>query len=155
MIFVLRHAEAISNVMTTNEINPPLTKKGIEDCDKICGYYDHIICSPLLRCKQTIEHSNISYHEIEYLDLVREHMVEKCDLIREGEGRENEIDILNRIELFKKHLKDKKYKKKSILICTHADFIWYLTSKVNEGRNNLRTGTWTENGQILNIIDCL
>lgn len=59
MIYVLRHCEALHNIKRVHDYDTDLTLVGVNHAKTLGGYYDYIICSPLKRCRQTLEYSNI------------------------------------------------------------------------------------------------
>lgn len=64
-----------------NLIDCGITKKGKKECKKISGNYDLIISSPMRRCLETLEFSNIEYNKKDLIicDLFREIQIEICD----------------------------------------------------------------------------
>lgn len=164
VVYLLRHCESIFNIDQTSDIKDcGLTEKGIQQAKLLKGYYDEIICSPMLRAKQTLEYSNIkSVKRTWYWDEIREVKKDMCDF-KEGEEFviENEDSILERVKTVKEHIKyyliPKNELKKpigSLLIIGHADFFWYLTSKIKTEINeegfemDERFGIWLDNGEL-------
>lgn len=147
MIYLLRHAESFYNATKIDEINTSLSDKGIKQARELEGEYDLIYCSPLLRCRQTLQHSKITANDIQILELIREHKTNKCDFMEGEEYKiESELELLQRVCKVKKILEGVKDKK--VLLVGHADFFWYLTSKIIDGE---RFGTWLDNA----ISECL
>ena len=147
-IHFLRHAESEYNADRNNKIkNCSITQKGIEQSTKINSTsYDLVICSPLKRTIQTLEYSNIKYKKLEYNILFREHKTDICDFFEDEDViYESEEDIINRINECRILLLKKIKKYENILIVGHADFFWYLSSKIIE---NERFGTWLSNCEI-------
>ena len=147
-IHFLRHAESEYNSDRNNKTkNCSITQKGIEQSTKINSTsYDLVICSPLKRTIQTLEYSNIKYKKLEYNILFREHKTDICDFFEDEDViYESEEDIINRINECRILLLKKIKKYENILIVGHADFFWYLSSKIIE---NERFGTWLSNCEI-------
>ncbi|CAF1059234.1 unnamed protein product [Rotaria sp. Silwood1] len=154
-IYILRHGESKYNANPLDDIiDCPLTSLGIEqstylDKSSYPKHYSLIISSPLRRCLDTIKLSKINSDHFEINDLFREiYSGCKSDLLYDNEfiSIENEQFIQERI----KRINDYLYKKKelnisNILIVTHADLVWYLTSYEINGE---RFGTWLNNAQL-------
>lgn len=157
-IYFLRHGESKYNANPLDDIiDCPLTSYGIEQSIKIKScfesypkHYSLIICSPLRRCIDTIKLSGITFDEFEINNLFREiNSGSKCDLLYENEPFliENEQDIKERIIYINNYLIEKKSLNKysTILIVTHADLIWYLTSYEINGE---LFGKWIDNAHL-------
>jgi phosphohistidine phosphatase SixA len=141
-ITFIRHGESIFNKYKNDIKDCGLTDHGIDQSKKIDGDFDYIICSPLKRCLQTLENSNIKNKNIfEINHLFREYKTDKCDFLEfENENYENEEEILNRIEESKKYLSLLDHL--NICIISHSDFIFYFTSIK---KNNELFGKWLSN----------
>lgn len=148
----LRHCESEFNAdrKRGNIINCALTAKGIEQSKQHDENYSLVILSPLQRAQQTFYFSKIQTKKVVIWYEVREVIQEICDLI-EGEifQEENEKEILERIEKFKRKLSELAQHYQKILVVTHADFIWWLTSKI--GEDGERYGKWIDNGDIIDL----
>lgn len=154
-IYFLRHGESVFNENPNNDlIDCSLTLNGIEqskqiDFNSYPNHYSLIICSPLRRCIQTFENSKITFDQFEINDLFREIRSGcKSDLLNENENIiiENEEDIQLRINQINNYLIEKKQSNISnILIITHADLVWNLTSYIFNGES---FGTWLNNAQL-------
>lgn len=142
----LRHAESEFNIGISTE-DSPLTLKGIDQASKLSGTYDLVICSPLRRCIQTLEYSNIKYSSMIVCHECREYISDKSDLLP-GEPiiMESELNLINRVTKFKNYLQS--LSEKNILVITHADFIWYLTSNIVQSE---RFGRWVLNAEIVDL----
>lgn len=149
IIDLLRHAQTdfnaeidkISKNISINEI-------GKQQCQsqKILKNYDTVICSPMNRCKETLfAIKGITYNELIYSSLCREHKIHNCDFLEEEDETilETEEDLCYRVEQFKKFLSQ--FQDKNILVVSHGDFLWYFTSKIVQGE---KFGQWLENCQI-------
>jgi len=154
-IYFLRHGESTFNDNPINDsIDCPLTLNGIEQAKKIDfssfpNHYSLIISSPLRRCLDTLKNSKLSFDQFEINDLFRE-IRSGCqsDLLNENENIliENEQDIKQRINQINFYLLEKKQLNISnILIVTHADLVWNLTSYQIDQEF---FGTWLNNAQL-------
>jgi broad specificity phosphatase PhoE len=106
---------------------------------------DLILCSPLRRCVETFMHLNVDGPVI-FTTLCREHKVDACDFFEHEDPQdlESEPVLLHRVERFKEYLQQLGESFKTILVISHGDFIWYLTSRVMGGE---RYGQWLGNGE--------
>ncbi|CAF1193848.1 unnamed protein product [Rotaria sordida] len=154
-IYIVRHGESTYNANPLDDtIDCPLTSNGIEQSIKLNSssypnYYSLIVSSPLRRCLDTIKLSNISCDHFEINNLFREiYGGCKSDLLYDNEtiSIEDDQQIKQRIQLINYYLLEKKQSNISnILIVTHADLIWNLTSyQINEET----FGTWLNNAEI-------
>ena len=96
-VYLLRHAESDYNVDPINKdfIDCSLTLNGQQQAAALNlspHSFDLILCSPLRRCRQTIDHSSLfqssSHAKLETCLLLREQLKAKCDLL---EGEETEV----------------------------------------------------------------
>jgi len=146
-ISLLRHAESKFNTGESNQEDVGLSKQGVQRASELKGEYDLIICSPLRRCRETLKYSKLKATEIQIDPLVREHITERSDLLPdEPYQKESDDAVVRRVEDFKE--KVQLYSGK-ILVITHADWIWYATSKILEGE---RFGTWVGNAEIITLF---
>ena len=162
MVEFLRHCESFYNVICRDDIicqdsvdflDCGLSPDGIKQAGNLKGVYDLVIVSPLRRCINTLEYSQIRYNKLVIEPLVREYRTNYCDFLEnEDIILETEDEIFNRLTEFKTKLKKLITKYKKILVVTHADFIWYLTSKNPLSEDMERFGVWLENGEIYNFI---
>ena len=141
MIYLLRHCESLYNVSCREgkeddykEYDSPLSSHGKESAKKLAHsiIFDMVYVSPLQRCLDTLQFSNIRYKESIILPLIREMKSHVSDFFK-GEDicLEKQDKVLERISTFKKMLEERD-KSKNLLIVGHADFFWYLTSFVEE-----------------------
>ncbi|AYV75658.1 MAG: phosphohistidine phosphatase [Terrestrivirus sp.] len=145
---LIRHVESEYNKTGVDTRNCNITEKAKEDASKITGHYHIILQSPLKRCEQTLHYSRLTYDKLIVLDIIREHKLAECDFMEdEDKIIEQEYEVLDRVEQFKKYLKELP-DNQEILVITHGDFVWYLTSKVINGE---RFGTWLNNGELLKL----
>jgi broad specificity phosphatase PhoE len=73
---------------------------------------------------------------------------ETWDRMRQRQGLEEESEVEKRVASLKDFLRDQKGE--TIAIVCHSETIWWLTSKVKNGE---RFGTWTKNGEIVDITN--
>lgn len=138
-----------SNDFSSNDlIDCGLSKKGIDECSQINFKFDLLIVSPMKRCLQTLECSNINYKKMIIMDIFREYKTDICDFIKKEEIMyETEKDILNRINIGKdilKYIINDNQEINSIGVISHFDFIWYFTSHLVQ---NERFGTGLKNAE--------
>lgn len=126
----IRHAESLFNNNGTRIKDVFLSKHGESQAKELYGTFDLVICSPLLRTRDTLRLSGIKYSEILYTDLCREH---KDDNIINYYGNENlltdketEQDFVKRSALFRILLKEKLVTCPSICVISHASFLYQL-----------------------------
>jgi len=162
-VYLLRHAESEYNIDSVNNdfIDCSLTMNGQQQAkalDLSQHSFDLILCSPLRRCRQTVDHSLLlqssSHTKLEICFLLREQVKAKCDFL-EGEEtevlqEETEESVEKRVHELNEYLKTLKstnipnYKK--VLLVSHADFLWNLTSYTVE---NEKFGTWLNNCELV------
>lgn len=154
-VYFLRHGQSLFNLNENNDlIDCSLTSLGMEQSKTIefhshPKHYSLIISSPLSRCLQTFNHSNLTSDHFQINDLFREIQTGcKSDLLNENEEISIDTDeqIHQRIDQINNYLielKDKNYQ--NILIISHGDLIWYLTSKEIHGE---LFGTWLNNCEL-------
>jgi broad specificity phosphatase PhoE len=73
---------------------------------------------------------------------------ETLELMRQRQGLEVETDIEKRIAALREHLREQQ--QETIILVCHSETIWWLTSELKNGE---RFGTWTKNGEILDITE--
>ena len=133
-VHFLRHCLSEFNHTKIDNIDCELVEEGKTHARSLVGNYDLVICSPLRRCKQTLEYSQIQYKKLITLEVIREHKINCCDFL-EGEEviYEDEESLLERIKEFKRVIEQLGEEHKNILVVTHSDFVFYLTSKLVDG----------------------
>ena len=125
---VLRHGESVHNAKGYSGKDCPITEKGKIQASKIEGKYDIVICSTLLRAKQTLDNTKVIYKELHMSELCREIRKDVSD-IKESESTkilgETQEELKTRAHEFKKLLK--RYPKdKKILVVSHGIFLYEL-----------------------------
>ena len=68
-VHIMRNGESVVN---STEKDTSLTDKGILQSKNKIGHFDVVICSPLLKAKQTLENSGITYTMLIITSLCRE-----------------------------------------------------------------------------------
>ena len=140
-IYFVRHGESLFNkrFRETNEkphdlINPGLTDDGKLQCKELGNKlknieFDIAIVSPLLRTQETFRYSKLNCKNIITNELCREYKTNECDFL-EGEiiKFEEQKDINERCKLFIDVLHS--LSEKMIIVISHADFIFYLSSVI-------------------------
>lgn len=153
MIDLLRHCESIFNAFGHDVKDCSLSQLGKEQAKNIKGKYDLVVLSPLERARQTLELSNITYDKLEVNGLAREYKIDMCDFLEEENFVvETEEELVIRAEKLKKYLIDLVQKNKpgyKILLISHYDIIWHMTSTIEFGEN---FGIGLENGEITTYI---
>lgn len=127
VITFIRHGQSKFNVDRNYLVrNCGLTKKGKSQSKKIKGNFDIIFISPLKRCLQTFEYSQLNAPKIKKLNLIREHKQDPCDFFEnEIFKKENLSDCLKRVNMLKKHINKLPKEYQKICFVSHADFIWH------------------------------
>ena len=145
----LRHAQTDFNC----GLDPASKDIGVNERGKMqCSQtqlprlYDVVICSPMRRCRQTLALCAIQRKETIISHLCREHKTDPCDFFddEDVDDTETEEELLLRVDEFKVFLHS--LCGKSVLVVSHGDFIWYLTSHIVQGE---RFGHRVENCQLL------
>ena len=127
----LRHAQSIFNRDLTSEKDCELSPYGIQQAEKLTGFYDVIFCSILKRAKQTLLHSQINSKQLHFTDLCREVRRDICDFLQ-GEDEtqlETEKELQTRIKHFKEFVRSKTKPGEKILVICHRDFIHEIGNK--------------------------
>jgi broad specificity phosphatase PhoE len=162
-VYLLRHAESEFNVDPVNNdsIDCSLTRQGEQQATALelsNPLYDLILCSPLRRCRQTVHYATLlqgsSRIKIEICFQLREQLKAKCDLLPD-EGtevlqEETDESVRIRVQELNNYLRWLRSTKcppyKKILLVSHADFLWNLTSyEVGDER----FGTWLDNCELM------
>ncbi len=133
-VFLLRHGESTFNA--GNDVtDAPLTCRGEHQAAALSGHYDLVVCSPLTRARQTLEHSNITYDKLIICHEAREHWtVNKCSYIPgEAMVRESEEELIARCNKLRNKLFEYSNSYKKILVVGHGITFYYLTSLDENG----------------------
>lgn len=123
-VFYLRHAESTAN-RGPYTFNAPLSSDGQAQALKLRGYFTYVLCSPLTRCRKTLELSKITYEHLSIVYKLRE----KSDvLIPEFRYTETDEEFNLRIRRFERELRDlckTCSEDDTILIVGHGLFYWH------------------------------
>ncbi|CAF0951576.1 unnamed protein product [Adineta ricciae] len=159
-VYLLRHAESEYNVDPLNNdfIDCSITSNGQQQAanlDLSSYSFDLILCSPLRRCRQTVEYSSLLKStpppKFEVCSLLREQIKAKCDLL-DGEQteeifpEETDESVDKRVNELKNDLASKSSLYKQVLLVSHADFLWNLTSHEIQ---NEKFGRWLNNCEFI------
>lgn len=146
-VHFLRYAECnFTADPDCEERNCNLTIKGRSQAEALTSkiHYDVVLCSPLLRCTETLRLSNISYSDVIIVEDLREFKQYICDFFEhEIIQKEHLSSLFNRINNVRELLKS--YINKNVLIVGHADFFFYLTAKLIKGEYE---GSWLVNAEL-------
>lgn len=176
-VHLLRHCESLFNTGDdTASTDVPLSAKGEHQASKLTGEFDLVIVSPLRRAEQTLELSKIRWHQLcSQCYLVREHVVDLCDVLSHerpsistsstsasssqyfnADGtlrKESDAELAARVVAFKRFLSFVLAacpSVRSVLIVSHADFLWRLTARKIKGDDDEDElfGQWLDNGEL-------
>lgn len=140
----LRHAESEENV-GRESVDSPLTANGREQAAKLVGEYDHVLCSPLRRCQETLHYSSIKYEHLTISHNLRERKwSEGCYLMFEKRVPETMTDLYHRVDEFELELAalvkqlQQDGKPHKILLVGHGLFFyaWHQTDLEGRGLQN-------------------
>ncbi len=127
----LRHCRSIYNEKNDSDKDCDLAEYGKVQAAALTGDYDIVVCSVMKRARETLRLSQIKAGQIVYTELCREHKQTICDFLP-GEDladKESEEAMVRRIQAFKKWMKKNwGNSSKSILVVTHADFVYFLNN---------------------------
>lgn len=141
MILFVRHAQSWSNAGHKHIFDSPLTNLGRTQAQNLKFDTNYIICSPMRRTKETLQHSNITingeniFTNLDHIEINEYCREKKCGksswLLLEkptnSPDRESDSDFLQRIRHFGQHLLDCLQFYNTITIITHGCVITSLT----------------------------
>ena len=145
-ITFIRHSESFHNWMNRLQGNCQtetfrdcgITQRGKRQAYHLEHEFDLLLVSPLRRCQETFDYSNIVANEVRTCALVREKKEDMCDFL------ENEELVYDTDESFKQQVsKALQYIKtlpyKNIGVITHSEFVWeaFEVDLVNTGDWNV------------------
>ncbi len=64
-VYLLRHGQSEFNAGNHDVYDAQLTPEGRRQAKQVKGHWDHVICSPLTRARQTLELANIKYDNLQ------------------------------------------------------------------------------------------
>ncbi len=133
-VTVLRHGESEYNAGNRDIKDCGITEKGRQQAATVTGNYDLVVCSPLRRARETLQHSQITYDKLIHIDEAREQRHEICDFYPEEEVVwETNTDMMHRMFKFKQILKDLCKSHDNILVVCHGILSRFLTATNVEG----------------------
>ena len=151
LLTLVRHAQSEYNIIpvkTTDSglVDCAITPAGVLECailnDKLKNEkFDVVLCSPLLRAKQTLAALPcLKDTKVVTLDLCREYKQDSCDfLVDEKVVYETKEELIRRINNLKAHLL-KEYSGQKVILITHADLIHEMCDPYND-----ESEYWLEN----------
>ena len=131
-VYFIRHAQSTWNAYGDLSKDTPITDKGKEQAKQVSGFVHTVICSNLLRAKETLAHSNLKYNDVIYTDLCREIKGgTPCDYLHHEDVNyhESNNDLVTRLAELKEIINEltKDDPNKIIGIISHHCFIHYVT----------------------------
>ncbi len=150
-LYLLRHGEC--HFSPEGDIfDPGLTLKGQEQAEALSSHYELVICSPLTRARQTLEHSNITYDKLIICPEARE--VRNNDkrnyLPEENQHIELEQDFIKRCLKLKRKVLEYTEVYKTVLVISHCMTLFYLTA-LDETGDIHANGINLEHGQLVKV----
>ena len=152
-IHFLRHAQSTFNVSwcrgKVDEFDASITEFGKRQARGVRGDYDIVVISPMRRCWQTLENSQITYKEIITLEEGREMKSHHRSDYKQGEEvvPETDDEMFARMEILWKKLREVAAEDKRTLFLGHRKTVLYLTSLI-QGRDNNK-GLHIKNAQVI------
>ncbi len=123
MLTIVRHAECTSNV-GDDRVDSPLTDRGIMQAADLTGTFDLVVCSPLMRARQTLERSRIEAGRIFHEPLCRERVYAPRDcLVDEPFQLESDDHFAARLDRFRARLVAWTDVFDRVLVVSHAYFL--------------------------------
>lgn len=73
-LYLIRHAQSMYNAYRVQTPDADLSEEGIEQAKAVnCDIeFDMVVCSPMLRCRKTLEHTGIKYKKLVIKQIARE-----------------------------------------------------------------------------------
>lgn len=134
VLVCIRHALSVFNVMGKSRPDCSLAAAGIAQAKRVVGQFGHVVCSPMLRAKQTLELSSIQYSSLEYDEDAREKRDDPCDFFpHEPAVRETHIQFANRMKRLNDKLASLEEWNSSVLLVAHA-YVILAISRLREGK---------------------
>lgn len=134
VLVCIRHALSVFNVMGRSRPNCSLAAAGIAQAKRVVGEFNHVVCSPMLRAKQTLELSSIRYDTLEFDEDAREKRDDACDFFpHEPTVRETYIEFSVRMKRLNDKLTSLEEWNPSVLLVAHA-YVVLAISRIREGK---------------------
>jgi broad specificity phosphatase PhoE len=152
-VVVIRHCESLFNAdPQCQDRNCGLTPRGAAQAAQLVAHQDAdlVICSPLRRCLDTLRLSSVGLEArrrgaVVVTPLCREVIADACDLLEGEDATPESAEALNsRVAEFRRLLCWWGTRCRKIVVVSHADFIWHLTSHAHAGQV---FGQWLGNGE--------
>ena len=130
-IYLLRHAQSMSNFGNPLITNSPLSPKGKIQASQLKYITETLICSPMRRALDTLGYSNISYDRLIIDQHTREIITEPGDCFKHEiyYQREDPVIFNRKMRALANSLYLISLKSPSILLITHGCVIKALTNK--------------------------
>jgi len=130
-IVLIRHAQSEFNAKGSLQPDCPLSNNGHLQASQLHGEFDLVICSSLMRAKQTLFSSRIKYTDLLISHLCREILDGNPvnHFFDEKVSREDDEIITKRIHDFKDLVKTLNKKYPRIAVISHFCFLTRLTGK--------------------------
>jgi len=125
-VHLLRHAQSIANMSYTTQKNVPLSEKGFRQASSLSGHFDIVLCSPMLRARQTLEHSKITYDKLVIVHEAKEVINDPSDCL-DDEPMHQESDKSSRARASIVYNALKQYKGQTVLLVSHYELLALLT----------------------------
>ena len=135
-IHLLRHAQSEANgyagILQKHDVG--ITELGKRQAAKVSGDFDLVVISPMRRCHETLENTQITYKDIVVDEDARESKWYPSDF-KEGEEEidEPEEELIERVARLRKRLIELANDEKRVLLVAHYHTILYLTA-IGNGR---------------------
>ncbi len=153
LLTLLRHAQSEFNAGNVDVFDANITDLGKQQAGAVTGHYDLVICSTLSRTKQTLQHSQITYDKVVFLEEAREKRFMNCDFRLDEEIiQETFVEFMQRVLKLKEMILDFCKSHEKVLVLCHDNVIRALTATNVEDvlKNNAKpNGVFLENCQSL------
>ena len=131
-VHLLRHAQSEANcctgILMKNDVG--ITDVGKEQAAQVSGDFDLVVISPMRRCHETLENTQITYKDIVVDEDAREMKMFPSDFKEGEEGiPETHAEMVERVTRLRKRLTDLSSDGKRVLLVAHYNTILYLTSE--------------------------
>ena len=111
-----------------------LAAAGIAQAKRVVGEFNYVVCSPMLRTKQTLELSSIRYGTLEFDEDAREKRDDACDFFpHEPDVRETHIHFAGRMQRLNDKLSSLEEWNPRVLLVAHA-YVVLAISRIREGK---------------------
>ena len=143
-IYWLRHCQSVANAGGPVEIDTPLSADGAAAAANLEGSYDIVYVSPMRRARETLARSRITAPIVVVEPLLREIIEDLSDMLAPGESPEGSAAAAARVARLRDWLRGVAAHGGRILVVSHGDLFWRLSSHVLGGT---RYGTLLANGE--------